>query len=494
MDLSNTAIPPPLDDDDEDVHWALSTASALWSRGERSEALKWLRRAAETASDANADERALTLFKAAADVTARMETPQAAPPAAPAYAQPAQVYAPPPAQHAGYAPQAPVYPQAPMQGPMATPQPPAAAAPQSVPQRAPRPASVPAPAPAAAPRPASVPAPPAPRGVPSVRPSTPAGMGAPPAQPFELQRPGAASARPQVDPGKPMTSPPAARVSRPIHAPPVPMGAHEPSSIRQAPVAEAPPAPQAPSDGHHEAPAARAHGPRVRRPPPSEVETLKQQRPQIQSQVPTSRPPADVRPVPPVNVPPAPISGSSALERPFVDRTPSQVRSRPEQPDEDVTAQRNLADFPGMGFDDLDEETNVLGSAAEHAQLFAPEPRVEDEDRTGELDDKGDATVSTRPGKPPVDLGSTQPDTFEPPKERVGTRRTVDIPAPGSERRGPVLLQGVRVAVLAGVRAGELRVVALEPDAMAPPGGVPAVLLALSPENGSAILRMLNEE
>jgi hypothetical protein len=199
-----------------------------------------------------------------------------------------------------------------------------------------------------------------------------------------------------------------------------------------------------------------------------------------------------------VHVPPAPISGSSALERPFVDRTPSQVRSRPESHDEDVTAQRNLADFPGMGFDDLDEETNVLGSAAEHAQLFASELRggvAEDEDRTGELDDKGDATVSTRPGRPPVDLGSTQPDSFEPPKERPGTRRTVDIPAPGSaERRGPVLLQGVRVAVLAGVRAGELRVVALEPDAMAPPGGVPAVLLALSPENGSAILRMLNEE
>ena len=96
---------------------------------------------------------------------------------------------------------------------------------------------------------------------------------------------------------------------------------------------------------------ARAHGPRVRRPPPSEVDTLKQPRPQIQSQVPTSRPPADVRPAPPVHVPPARISGSSALERPFVDRTPSQVRSRPESHDEDVTAQRNLADFPGMGFD-----------------------------------------------------------------------------------------------------------------------------------------------
>lgn len=63
-------IPKPLPDDDEDVHWALSTATALWARGEAQEALKWLRRAAETASDANNDERALTLFKAAADCTA----------------------------------------------------------------------------------------------------------------------------------------------------------------------------------------------------------------------------------------------------------------------------------------------------------------------------------------------------------------------------------------------------------------------------------------
>src|SRR5215468_10700266 len=95
-------IPPPNQSDDEDVHWALSTAGALWNRGERAEALKWLRRAAETASDANADTRALELFKAAAEVTAMVNAssaqapaakaataayPQAAPPGS-AYAQP----------------------------------------------------------------------------------------------------------------------------------------------------------------------------------------------------------------------------------------------------------------------------------------------------------------------------------------------------------------------------------------------------------------------
>src|SRR5262245_66390148 len=71
---AHAAIPSPLEQDDEDVHWALSTASALWTRGERTEALKWLRRAAETASDANADTRALELFKAAAEVATRISS------------------------------------------------------------------------------------------------------------------------------------------------------------------------------------------------------------------------------------------------------------------------------------------------------------------------------------------------------------------------------------------------------------------------------------
>ncbi|WP_437682804.1 hypothetical protein [Sorangium sp. So ce131] len=72
-------IPPPHDEDDEDVHWALSTATALWGRGEREEALRWLRRAAEQASDANADLRALELFKAAAEVAQTISASDAAP-------------------------------------------------------------------------------------------------------------------------------------------------------------------------------------------------------------------------------------------------------------------------------------------------------------------------------------------------------------------------------------------------------------------------------
>ncbi len=103
--MSALPIPEPRSDDDEDVHWALSTAAALWARGESKEALKWLRRAAETASDANRDARSLELFKAAADFTSKLDAgkiapPPAAPPPAPAAAapprQPGAKSAPPP--------------------------------------------------------------------------------------------------------------------------------------------------------------------------------------------------------------------------------------------------------------------------------------------------------------------------------------------------------------------------------------------------------------
>src|SRR5262245_31735162 len=96
MDAS-APIPAPLDDDDEDVYLALSTAGTLWARGEHDDSLRWLRRAAETASDVDADARALELFKAAAEVTSRIAAmANAAPAAAPAPAPPAAAPAPPP--------------------------------------------------------------------------------------------------------------------------------------------------------------------------------------------------------------------------------------------------------------------------------------------------------------------------------------------------------------------------------------------------------------
>ncbi len=77
-------IPPAKKDDTEDVAWALSTAEAMYARGDRGDALKWLRRAAESASEAQADDRALELAKAAADLaTVVGPTPSAPPPPPP---------------------------------------------------------------------------------------------------------------------------------------------------------------------------------------------------------------------------------------------------------------------------------------------------------------------------------------------------------------------------------------------------------------------------
>ena len=41
-------IPKPQDDDLEDVSWGLSTAHAMWNRGDHAEAIKWVRRAASS--------------------------------------------------------------------------------------------------------------------------------------------------------------------------------------------------------------------------------------------------------------------------------------------------------------------------------------------------------------------------------------------------------------------------------------------------------------
>jgi hypothetical protein len=61
-------IPPTLETDSEDVTWALQTADALWKREERVDAVVWLRRAAQAASDAEDDDRALALANKAAEL------------------------------------------------------------------------------------------------------------------------------------------------------------------------------------------------------------------------------------------------------------------------------------------------------------------------------------------------------------------------------------------------------------------------------------------
>ena len=62
------SIPPALDEDTEDVAWALQTADALWKRNERVDAIVWLRRAAQAAGDAQNDDRALALAREAAEL------------------------------------------------------------------------------------------------------------------------------------------------------------------------------------------------------------------------------------------------------------------------------------------------------------------------------------------------------------------------------------------------------------------------------------------
>ena len=68
-------IPQPRNDDADDIRWALSTAAALWQSGASSDALRWLRRAAESANDSDDDVRALELFKAAASIASSIPPP-----------------------------------------------------------------------------------------------------------------------------------------------------------------------------------------------------------------------------------------------------------------------------------------------------------------------------------------------------------------------------------------------------------------------------------
>jgi hypothetical protein len=65
---SMQVFPSVRKDDPEDVSWALSTAEAMWSRGDYDESVKWIRRAAEAASECERDDRALELAKTAADL------------------------------------------------------------------------------------------------------------------------------------------------------------------------------------------------------------------------------------------------------------------------------------------------------------------------------------------------------------------------------------------------------------------------------------------
>lgn len=119
-------IPPAKKDDSEDVAWALSTAEAMFARGDRGDALKWLRRAAEAASEAQADDRALELAKAAADLTTQIgNVPMTAPPPPPPPPR-ATSHPPPPLPSRPPPPATPSRPALPPQATPSRPPPPAA--------------------------------------------------------------------------------------------------------------------------------------------------------------------------------------------------------------------------------------------------------------------------------------------------------------------------------------------------------------------------------
>jgi hypothetical protein len=67
-ELALPTVPEAKPEDPEDVSWALSTAEAMWARGDNLEGIKWVRKAAEAAADAEQDERYLELVKAASDL------------------------------------------------------------------------------------------------------------------------------------------------------------------------------------------------------------------------------------------------------------------------------------------------------------------------------------------------------------------------------------------------------------------------------------------
>jgi hypothetical protein len=73
-------LPAPEPTDARDVRWALETAQSLWTQGERREALQWVRRAAEAAAEAGADDRALSLAKMGAELRGVLEIPRTLPP------------------------------------------------------------------------------------------------------------------------------------------------------------------------------------------------------------------------------------------------------------------------------------------------------------------------------------------------------------------------------------------------------------------------------
>lgn len=178
------------DDDSSDLTLALQTANALWKQGDPAEALRWLRRAAETAEADGKDDRALELARAAADLRERAGTSSTPPPVESSQPsrRPPSLPAPPPRVVLPPVGKAEALADASDQPtPRPSARPPAAATPSAVP-KAPAPRTLPPRVASPPPRSSSVPPS---RSLPSV---PPLGAAAPGASPREGDSPGGARA------------------------------------------------------------------------------------------------------------------------------------------------------------------------------------------------------------------------------------------------------------------------------------------------------------
>jgi hypothetical protein len=68
----SSLFPQPLEDDDDDVAWALQTAQVQWKRGGQADAIVWLRRAADSADQLGLVWRAADLRRSADELTAEL--------------------------------------------------------------------------------------------------------------------------------------------------------------------------------------------------------------------------------------------------------------------------------------------------------------------------------------------------------------------------------------------------------------------------------------
>jgi len=78
MSGTNDRVPAALADDSSNVSEALEVARALWAKGDRKDAIRWVRRAAEAAADAGQISRLATLARSAAELEEASVPPPAA--------------------------------------------------------------------------------------------------------------------------------------------------------------------------------------------------------------------------------------------------------------------------------------------------------------------------------------------------------------------------------------------------------------------------------